>query len=75
MDGDVVSDIVGSYMTWITCILREIRVNNFSRCHLDLGVTTATAAHIRDSSTASSDGIDHIAIQQWLSSITVDVIM
>jgi hypothetical protein len=46
-------------------------------CHVhvqyNLGVTTATAAHIWDSGTAASDVIDHIAIQQWLSSITVGV--
>ena len=26
MDGDLVSDIVGSYMTWIICMLREIEL-------------------------------------------------
>ena len=26
MDGDVMSDIVSSYMMWITCILREIKL-------------------------------------------------
>ena len=26
MDGDVVSDIVGFYMMWIACMLREIEL-------------------------------------------------
>ena len=26
MDGDVVSDTMSSYMMWITCILREIKL-------------------------------------------------
>ena len=26
VDGDVASDIVGSYMTWISCMLKEIEL-------------------------------------------------
>ena len=34
VDGDVASDIVGSYVMWITCMLREIELMTLSGCHL-----------------------------------------
>ena len=34
LDDDVVSDVVGSYMTWIACVLREIELMTLSGVHL-----------------------------------------
>ena len=34
VDGDVASDVVDSYMTWIACMLREIELMNLSEVHL-----------------------------------------
>ena len=42
--------------------------NKIQRENISWRCSTAIAAHIWDSGTAASDVIDHIAIQQWLSS-------
>ena len=34
VDGDVTSDVVDSYMTWIACMLREIELMALSGVHL-----------------------------------------
>jgi hypothetical protein len=34
VDGDVASDVVDSYMTWIACMLREIELMTLSGVHL-----------------------------------------
>ena len=34
VDGDVASDVVDSYMTWIACMLREIELMALSGVHL-----------------------------------------
>jgi len=34
VDGDVASDVVNSYMTWIACILKEIELMTFNEVHL-----------------------------------------
>ena len=34
VDGDVTSDVVDFYMTWIACMLREIELTTLSGVHL-----------------------------------------
>ena len=42
VDGDVTSDVVDFYMTWIACMLREIELMTFSRVHLYMLYRLAT---------------------------------